>query len=1304
MNYKKSLLSLAAVMALSNSVTADTTATYLPLSSTVADSMWVLFGVNGFSDGTASALGSTSGSFQAGFTELEDTTTNDELATEGLAAAAGSGNMGALQDVTKASTSLKVGMDMTGTVFDATEPLRTMYIKVNSSTPNVKFDYKASLEGKGMEILYDTVLYSVTINQNSTYAGAIDATSGGLNPATAGADRDDITEALDYNMSNNVANPVHYDYTIHQEDSTDVTVQTASMYHFNAVTQQWEVWNKNSPTNGNDFTTFEIGNAYWGRIDINNPTSNLINNAGGDAGLVLGNPTTLDGIPDPARYDDNNSVSKLTTGWNMLSFDKTKPDIRHASTGLHAVVNGVAAGGGFQITDSAGVNTVNVQISTANSENWAKQINADIETAKLNGTVPTSFNVKAFPADATDTALIFISDRKFSLLDANSTQPSDGVAPSTADVFAAVTTLTGADPYTSGLQGTAIADLNSTLQVTSAYGEYALMLDLMTGDLTGTNVAGGLDIAVGGGNAAVSAKVLFGNSTGDDTALALTGVADGNVTAATFATQILTATSDTFDGDDGTGRSLTVDTDYDGAVDKVIVSSTIPFYVKDNTFIRSFAVDTTSTGTTDITISNTASGAVTPDGSPTSTELATAINLLADDGASDTNVYAAVGNTATTLVVVATNNALFDLKDAASGLTSQDVLSSSSDTSDISKGAIGGAYSLDHVSALPVVQNEWLVTFTTGAQPDNVGDTMDVNLTVNGNVVTTTVTPSATSILTTAAGRKAWFDQLVTEMNTDINALNDVYAYATHDFDVTTDDFQNSKILVSGINVTAVAINRTGTAGAAEVLSPDAITDTFASTAGEFGTDLDDGNLAADVKTNAIFTPDFAIQGPLYTLRNSGSGYDVRAMIRATTDMNTTTGNVVFDSVDITRDEDDWFTNNEYNLFKIEHNAGYWVYLEDKAADALTISNVSLSASPHTYYFGNDTSFTTTNIINAGQISVEITGLDDTASSSGTDTAGSAYAIISGQEIQLKRTGTSNVFTGDISDYALASFAASSSPIEVTIRAVNGKGEAITEGTSTVPALSIDYTAPTTMAATDASTTGIALSATDENSVENFYIWHTYIPEVQTLRATSGTTAGTLVQTVAATANAATYEICSDFAFGTENTLRIVAADGLIDSSNLSNAIEYIYASTLKGAHVLYHKQDGTSLKSQIGVTYDSTCTQSAVLTDASDNNGVSLATLTTATESRISFIPDTLSNFTQDLAWTSNYALTGGGTAIIQIQSTSPYAGDNFYVEYGGNLYEGTFPSSEAAAAASISTTLGLVQVNSVGNASLAP
>jgi len=1297
MNYKKSLLSLAAVMALSSSVTADNTATYLPLTSDSADSMWVLFGVNGFSDGTPSDIGTSTGSFQAGFSELEDTTTTDALATDGLpAGGSGTDYMASLQSVvisgvTSPST-LKVGMDMSGTIFDATEAVRTMYIKVNSSSPNLKFDYRASLEGKGMEILINGVLYSVYISQDSTYANAIDATVGSLAAAVAGANRDDIVQALDYNFSNNAVNPIHFDSSVHLDNAAAVNgasgAQTANMYHFDAITQQWEVWNKNSPANGNDFTTLRKGQAYWGRVDVNDSVAGgLINNDGGSTGLVLGRPTALSGIPNPDVYrTDDNSSSILNTGWNMLAFDDNKPYIRHAATGL--ILSGVNIASSLEITDASGLNSIRYDVGNTN-QTVATAINKKIESAKLLGKLPATFNIKAFYSGTAGT-YILISDEKFSVADENAST-------------IAVTTLTEGKPYVAGV-ATTVTDLNASVLATSAYGEYTMMLDLMTSDLRDDNVTAELDHSASGGGVNVSAKVKFGDANGDNTALALTTVTDLNPTFTTAKAQI--ETDPVFDGTDGTGKVTAIDTDNSGTADKIIAASTIPFYVKDNTYVRVFTTATTGAdGNTSLTISGASSVTITPDTTPTAAEIAALIQAQAD-ASGLTGVYAAPGSTSTSLIIASTSNDLLDLKDAAS--SSMDLLSPGADSNETSAGALKGAYSLDHVAALPLIQHETTTTFTGLALPSSASYTTsagyDINLTIDGAIYgSNDVNVTAAGKVDSAAGRKVYFDTLVDAINTLIKTTasalgTNVHGYAVHDFDVLTDDFVGTKILLAGVNTYDLNISGQGNLAA---LDPTNTTDANTATEGRLGSGITTGDLVSDVKANAIYSPNFAIQGPLYTLRNTvdngGDGYDIRAILKATTEMDDTTSNVAWDSIDTTRAETDWFKNNEFNLFKINNNSGYWVYLDSAATNAVNIGTASISGTAYTYYFDRSSQLITSSIITSGQISVTITGLDDTSTDSG-----SAYAIVAGEEIRLARTTGTDIFTGDLSTYILQNFAATSAPVDVKIRAVNGKGQE----KEVASAITIDYSAPTNVTAADSNVTGITLGS--DGNATNYYVYDTFVPELQTTR---------LTDVVANVSAGSTFNACanSNLKFGGSTgagsgptaaySLIIVAADGTIDTSNLSNGKEYIYAPTLKGSHVLTHIQGGGTQKSQLGKVYDSSCTNTSTQTLVTENNGVSLATLATGATARLAFVPDTVSNFTQDLAWTSNYALnTAGGTAIIQVQSTSAYAADTFYVEYGGNLYTGTFPSTQIAADQSIASALALTKITNVGNTSLAP
>jgi len=124
-NYKKSLLSVAAVMALSVS---PISANYISLAdSTGADEQWTLFGVTGLKT-TGAGAGTSAGTFS-----ITDNTANavtdatlDELYVEGLLASTGE-SLAKVKVLDPYST-IEVRVDTTGAVFNETEAVRTMYV------------------------------------------------------------------------------------------------------------------------------------------------------------------------------------------------------------------------------------------------------------------------------------------------------------------------------------------------------------------------------------------------------------------------------------------------------------------------------------------------------------------------------------------------------------------------------------------------------------------------------------------------------------------------------------------------------------------------------------------------------------------------------------------------------------------------------------------------------------------------------------------------------------------------------------------------------------------------------------------------------------------------------------------------------------------------------------------------------------------------------------------------------------------------------------------------------------------------
>lgn len=172
MNFKKSLVSLAAVMALSGVSSADTATKYIHLTSKTHDGAWVMFGVNGFSSGIPSVIGKTAAAgFSENFSDIEEERVDDDQETEGLFV--GGKPLASVEVIDNDAgliTTLSVGVDITDVPYEAKEPVRTIYVKFQpNGKPLVKFNYKASLEGKVLEIKYNDVMYKLAALDQKKY-------------------------------------------------------------------------------------------------------------------------------------------------------------------------------------------------------------------------------------------------------------------------------------------------------------------------------------------------------------------------------------------------------------------------------------------------------------------------------------------------------------------------------------------------------------------------------------------------------------------------------------------------------------------------------------------------------------------------------------------------------------------------------------------------------------------------------------------------------------------------------------------------------------------------------------------------------------------------------------------------------------------------------------------------------------------------------------------------------------------------------------------------------------------------------
>ena len=1297
MNYKKSILSLVTIMALSGTASADSTATYLPLTTDLHDASWTLFGVNGFSTGVSSARGSSSSGFSPDLLSVKEDTgeTQDHDATCGLGV---SPNHRLCVQVIDDVNINQLEVATSGEhIFEATEPVRTMYIKLNSNTPNVKIDYKSSFEGQTLEMLVNngSTLYAVTLDEDKTYSNAAIAVEASV-VASTDPKLSKIEDVIDYNFKNNPLEAAYFDASKHLETKADMKLnyttapaESATFYHFDSVSQQWKIWDSKFEGSANDFTEFSKGDAYWGLIDTddatpNNDSSELNVTA---SGLILGGVGNSAPTTDVYKYDDG-VTSKLTNGWNMISFDESEPYIRHAATGMTATFDTAAVNGTISITDSSGMHKLPIDINETTTELIASKINVTIDKAKLAGTIPPFFNVRAFRTSATE--VTFISDAKFSLTDGDD-----------QNNISTVKTLTNSEPYNATATRVAITDLNESAtgtsaidaQATSAYGEYALIVDLLTSDLANdgdtanmVKVAADLDSNAALGDTALSAMIRIGTTSQDPAAIGLAPAdnTDTQPTAATAATEI--SSHPVFNNTTGKGKLTEIDSNGNGFSDKVILASTVPFYIKDNTFVRAFEDDnSTNNGSRAFNVVGTATESVVP--AVNGTHLDTASLIMAKAGT--TGVYADANDTSNPnhIVAVSTTLSTFDIKDLEDG--DNEFFKNTISSSKMAQGAVAGVYPLDEVAKLDLVINS--ATFDNIAIPDSL-NTLDyesnITIFINGrndvNVTLTDIQADSTS----ESNITGYFDTIVNSINTLLQEQN-LTAFAYHTYvDGTSSAVTNAiDVVIRGFDINTSTTMTYDTNNSAQTVAATYNDDVNGTTTAN-GVFIPGARtlgaswpaLVSDLKSNAIYAPNFASYGPLYTLNDAG--YKVRSILKATTEF--TNGSIAWDGIDLTRDEADWFANNEFNLFSANLHAGYWAYLEPKGSDSIVIGTANFIPT-YTYYFDNkDASgeYKTTNIVNGGQFTVEITGFDGEISS--------AYVKVKGTEVQLKRNGTSDEYTADFTKYSIANFnEGDSGDISFSVRATDGKGE----DQSASDVYAFDYTAPVLLTPTAPDTKTVKFSADANTSdVAKFHVFKEYIPELAASRSSATATTNRLVGTYTATAGEASTNVCEGLSFGDVNNLRVVGVDGSgdIGSANVSDAIQFVYATMLNSSEVLTHIAGSSDDKAIIGLRYDNTCSALATQpTLASENKGVSLKSLKGTETARLAYeMIDGLGSSLSG-AFLSTYSINS--EKVIQVQNLEEYAGKPFFVEYGGKMYRSAFPSTLAEATASSVTPIKL-------------
>ena len=1223
-NNKKGLLSLVTALVLASSATASS---YVPLTSINNDDRWVLYGVNGFKlDGaTAASTALFTVWGDAVDTQITDNTI-DEVAVSGLRATAGDAStemaeIKALNIPTGALSSITINVDSISETFSATEPMRTMYFKAQGNTyADAMFTYKSSLEGKTLEYQYNgdaTKTYTITINAQNTFENpairvqktAADGSGGiALNTVPLAIDfdlLDNPQDPADYNREANSDNPVS-NQTINNDASTRI-------YGYNANTKTWEIYDSGNSELANDFLQLKKGKAYWAKIDLDDDDNS---DAHTKAGLVLG----ASGLVD-SDYD-----GEITTGWNLMSFDGSKPTIRTSSTGM--IITDSLNGGTIKVVDYTGVNSVIAKLSGDSTQADAIAISMAVEAAKSNGTIPDTFDLRAFRVDATN--LLLISNKKFSILDIGNSEIS------------AAKTMAGKplwDIAHNKLFPAAGADIPAT-GATTVYGESALILKPLVAVGTASQLDHNKSVGIAGSGR--SAKIQVDTNT----PLHLAGAGDD-------AAASLTDTVNNFISDNTIDNAVTVDLDNNGTEEYLLISAEKPFYIRDYTFTRVMTYDSTNFGNT-IKIASPTSGTIT-----TTATIATTvdnINAIADENNNtDTFVYAEADGSNIVFVSSGKDSNNFNIFDDATN----DYLIDSTSSNDIAKGAVKDVYSIDYLAKQKLVP--YKVVIDIDITTDNDGDSVVFTLNDGAN----SANASKGNVANTAAAYKAMFDSYVSAIKNRI-ITDGVDATITHNFTETDDTkiataLDNAKITISGYGVYNVVTDYTSGGG-----NPEVDTNTTSTTG--YGILYNPiANLISDLKYNAIYTPDYAKDGPLYTLKTLG--YTPQSIVTGSTFMET--GEITWNSIDLTRKPAEWFKNsdntihNDYNIFSIDGKAGYWVYLVNNTdSNSLAISNITIKPT-YIHHFNNN--LTTVNHV-AATIQLSVSGLPNDTSSV------SVYANVGGSNIELASNSNNGIYSGTLTSYEVQNLT-SGGIRDITVSVANGLGWKI----NNVTVGNIDFEKPMTPTIVKGNGTNVKLNSTSTDTT-GYYIYKDTIPEEST-----GASNNKVVKLLASEANS--INLCSiSNSFGTEYTYRAFAMDGLssvtgagsdgeLGYGNASNAMEFKFSSTLKSAALLTNTQGIDSGATSLAVIYDGTC--KAGSKDTQDF-GISLKSIATDKRVKMSYLKKSNVAFTTDAPFTIYVGISNAGLA--EVKYVPAYAGNTFYIEFENIIYSGTFPTDDNA------------------------
>jgi hypothetical protein len=602
-----------------------------------------------------------------------------------------------------------------------TSAMRSMYIQSpNVITPDVRINYIALYEGSTFYMRFDgsETTYEGTFNKDNTFDEplTIPLATVSAGAGDAGTEFKTLASVIDMDLTDNNATVSSGFSALNFLNPSDPQGQTFSSVQGTAVSgvtagstigtftslegnltaftwdssrQEWRFFqllgDSSTLNDASDFTELETGKAYWMKIQTDSGFANFGTTNQQAPGIILGD----DGLDTEAERNATYST-QVNVGWNLMSFGDER--LRVSGTGLR--VRGLAD---VNLTDHSGAHTLEFLLSDmGNTLNTARQfckhINGKIEDNNTAGY--TSFDVKCFAGDG-NTSMYLMGTKQFTV------QAGLGSTIPTVE-----------DLYDSAITGESNGSTSANF-FTSPYGSYILAFEpnpswnhgvVPQGPLAQPGAMAAADVP-----SALGAKMSLAmpdiNSSTIDT-IDVNGSTAGLTQAGISATRLEVNTSFQLIGQTSTtgvtsanSAAGSIDMDFDGVDDTIIMASDNRFYIRDHTFMRLFTYNASATvsGTASSRIvgSGTASQVWNADviGSTTAAskrQLVDSLHDINDDNAT-TGVFAisidaASGNDANdTIMFWSTTTPAFDIKENG---TVDRLTDTASDLNQTTKGAV----------------------------------------------------------------------------------------------------------------------------------------------------------------------------------------------------------------------------------------------------------------------------------------------------------------------------------------------------------------------------------------------------------------------------------------------------------------------------------------------------------------------------------------------------------------------------------------------------------------------------------------